>query len=49
MARFYALSIETDLLGEVAVVRRWCRIGTVGGEQRDPFTKEREAARYYSR
>lgn len=46
MARFYALSIETDLFGEVAVVRRWGRIGTVGGEKRDPFTTEREAAGY---
>lgn len=30
MARFYALSIEITLFGEVALVRRWGRIGTLG-------------------
>jgi predicted DNA-binding WGR domain protein len=30
MARFYALSIERDLLGVVIAVRRWGRIGTHG-------------------
>lgn len=30
MARFYALSLEPSLFGDVAVVRRWGRIGTRG-------------------
>jgi predicted DNA-binding WGR domain protein len=30
MARFYALSIERDLLGAVVAIRRWGRIGTHG-------------------
>jgi len=30
MARFYALSIERDLLGDTVAVRRWGRIGTHG-------------------
>lgn len=28
MARFYELSVEPTLFGEVALVRRWGRIGT---------------------
>lgn len=30
MARFYGLSIEPSLFGDVALVRRWGRIGTCG-------------------
>jgi len=30
MARFYALSIEPTLFGDIALVRRWGRIGTSG-------------------
>lgn len=30
MARFYALSIECDLLGDTVAIRRWGRIGTHG-------------------
>lgn len=30
MARFYILSLEPTLFGEVAVLRRWGRIGTRG-------------------
>jgi len=30
MARYYSLSIEPTLFGEVALVRRWGRIGTHG-------------------
>lgn len=30
MARFYALSLEPSLFGDVAMVRRWGRIGTHG-------------------
>ncbi len=30
MARFYALSVETSLFGEVILIRRWGRIGVHG-------------------
>ena len=30
MARFYAVSVQPTLFGEVAVVRHWGRIGTRG-------------------
>jgi predicted DNA-binding WGR domain protein len=30
MARFYALSIEPTLFGDIALVRKWGRIGTRG-------------------
>lgn len=35
MARFYAMSIEPDLFGGSALVRRWGRIGTRGQERID--------------
>jgi predicted DNA-binding WGR domain protein len=40
MARYYGLSIEPTLFGDVALVRRWGRIGTHGARMieihRDP-------------
>jgi predicted DNA-binding WGR domain protein len=30
MARFYAMSLETSLFGDVMLIRRWGRIGTYG-------------------
>jgi predicted DNA-binding WGR domain protein len=39
MARFYAMSIEPDLFGGSALVRRWGRIGTRGQERIDLFTE----------
>ncbi|MCB8823535.1 WGR domain-containing protein [Microvirga rosea] len=30
MARFYVLSVEPSLFGEIALVREWGRIGTIG-------------------
>ena len=33
MARFYMLSLEPTLFGEIAVLRHWGRIGT-GGQQK---------------
>lgn len=44
MARYYALSIQPTLFGEVAVVRAWGRIGKRGGEKSEVFPTEREAA-----
>lgn len=47
MARYYAISIEPTLFGEVAVVRLWGRIGKSGGTRSDLFQSEREAATYF--
>src|SRR3954465_1494627 len=33
MARYYTLSIEPTLFGELAVMRSWGRIGKAGGEK----------------
>lgn len=35
MARFYEMSVEPTLFGEVALVRRWGRIGTWGRQRID--------------
>ncbi|UXN57757.1 WGR domain-containing protein [Phyllobacterium zundukense] len=47
LARYYMLSIETTLFGEAAVVRAWGRIGSRGGEKRDVFSTERDAASHF--
>ena len=44
LVRFYALMIERDLFGRVALVRRWDRIGTCGRERMDPYPDETTAA-----
>lgn len=43
MARFYALSIEPTLFGQVRFVRRWGRIGTVGRTLQHSFDDEGDA------
>ncbi|WP_105422330.1 MULTISPECIES: WGR domain-containing protein [Neorhizobium] len=47
MARYYALSMQPTLFGEIAVVRRWGRIGSRGGEKTEVFATEREAAMHF--
>lgn len=47
MARYYALSIQRTLFGEVAVVRCWGRIGKRGGEKSEVFASEKDAAVYF--
>ncbi|MCA1409283.1 WGR domain-containing protein [Ensifer sp. IC3342] len=47
MARFYAMSIEPDLFGGSALVRRWGRIGTRGRERVDLFKDERQAIGHF--
>ncbi|WP_105404751.1 WGR domain-containing protein [Neorhizobium sp. T7_12] len=47
MARYYALSMQPTLSGEVAGVRRWGRIGGRGGEKTEVFATEREAAMHF--
>lgn len=43
MARFYALSIDGTLFGQVCVTRRWGRIGTIGRTVQHSFDDEKEA------
>jgi len=47
MARYYMLSIETTLFGEIAVVRAWGRIGRRGGEKSEVFSTEQKAASHF--
>ena len=47
LARYYAISIQPTLFGEVAVVRRWGRIGQTGGEKSEMFATERDAAIHF--
>jgi predicted DNA-binding WGR domain protein len=43
MARFYALSLENSLFGDILLVRRWGRIGTHGRVRFDWFDTPAEA------
>ena len=43
MTRFYALSIEPSLFGEVCLIRRWGRIGTHGRSMTHPCDSEAAA------
>lgn len=43
MARYYAMSIETTLFGDVCLTRRWGRIGARGQALQHHFNKEEDA------
>ncbi|ASS60230.1 MULTISPECIES: WGR domain-containing protein [Rhizobium] len=43
MARFYAMSIEPTLFGEVCLTRRWGRIGSGAKREVYHFPREEEA------
>ncbi|PYE94858.1 putative DNA-binding WGR domain protein [Rhizobium sp. PP-F2F-G38] len=43
MARFYALSLEPSLFGEIVLVRRWGPIGSAGRSRVEFFADERAA------
>ena len=49
MARFYALSIEPTLFGDVCLVRRWGRIGTRGQMKAMSFASEDEAMALFAK
>ena len=49
MARFYALSIEPTLFGDVCLTRRWGRIGTRGQMRTMSFSHEDEALAQFAR
>ncbi len=44
MARFYALSLETSLFGDIMLIRRWGRIGTHGRVRSELFDSRNAAA-----
>jgi len=44
MARFYVLSLQPTLFGEMSLVRSWGRIGTRGREKTELFGTVDEAA-----
>ncbi|MGO4572722.1 WGR domain-containing protein [Microvirga sp. 2TAF3] len=44
MARFYALSLEESLFGDVALIREWGRIGTTGKRRIELHENESRAA-----
>jgi len=37
MARFYAISIQPTLVGELSLIRNWGRIGTIGRSKIETF------------
>lgn len=47
MARYYALSIEPTLFGEVCLTRRWGRIGAHGQAKYHSFEREEEAVQLF--
>ena len=47
MARFYAMSIEATLFGDVCLTRRWGRIGARGQAMQHHFIKEEEAVQLF--
>ncbi len=49
MARFYCLSIEPTLFGDVRLRRHWGRIGTRGQVKLHDFAKREEAAALFAR
>lgn len=49
MRRFYALSLENSLFGDILLVRRWGRIGTHGRVRFDWFENRADAANELTR
>ncbi|NKK99787.1 MULTISPECIES: WGR domain-containing protein [Rhizobium] len=47
MARYYAMTIEPNLFGEVCLIRRWGRIGAAGQRREHHFAREEEAVRLF--
>lgn len=47
MARYYAMSIEPNLFGDVCLLRKWGRIGTRGQMMVHHFRREEEAVRLF--
>lgn len=47
VARFYAMSIEATLYGDICLTRRWGRIGTAGQAKAHHFAHEDDAVRLF--
>ncbi len=47
MARYYMLSIEPTLFGEVCLTRRWGRIGARGQAKYQSFEREQDAVQLF--
>lgn len=47
MARYYAMSIEPNLFGDICLLRKWGRIGTRGQMIVHHFGHEEEAVRLF--
>ena len=47
MARYYAMSIEPSLFGDVCLLRKWGRIGSNGQMMVHHFGREDEAVRLF--
>ena len=49
MARYYAMTIEPTLFGDVCLTRRWGRIGTRGQMRAMSFSHEEEALAQFAK
>src|SRR4051812_18710189 len=47
MARYYAMSIEANLFGDVCLLRKWGRIGSNGQMMVHHFGREEDAVRLF--
>ncbi|UWU25592.1 MULTISPECIES: WGR domain-containing protein [unclassified Rhizobium] len=47
MARYYAMSIEPNLFGDICLLRKWGRIGTKGQTMVHHFGREEEAVELF--
>lgn len=47
MARFYAMSIEPTLFGELCLIRRWGRIGSRGQTMAHHFDRDEDAVHLF--
>lgn len=47
MARYYAMSIEPNLFGDVCLLRKWGRIGSKGQMMVHHFGREEEAVELF--
>lgn len=47
MARYYAMSIEPNLFGDICLLRKWGRIGSKGQMMVHRFCREEEAVELF--
>ncbi len=47
MARFYSIEIDSNLFGEICLIRRWGRIGARGQSAAHQFSREDDAIRLF--